>query len=326
MRNFFILLFLFLFSREKLLSQVWYLKNGDTVPTGHGIVKLESYPNKTEIRIRCCATVTDRQPFFIVDGIVYDLKKLSELNPSDIESITVLKAVQATALYGYEGANGVVIIATKSSMLRKFIVKDFLDGSRIAGATVSFISSDKKDTIMMAANDSGIIVINKLKTGFEYQMRSSAVGYKTYSSIFKNNYGCRENEIFMERNIKNFTEVVIANTSYPRKKVVCGYTISCTKISYNNNEMNISNVFKIYPNPVSSGASLTIEWKQSESGDYTLQLLNLPGQVIFSKQMFIDDEARALNLQLPRVAAGNYFLRMTNSRSRKAFTGKIIVQ
>ena len=50
-------------------------------------------------------------PTFIIDGMPGDY---STLNPNDIESIEVLKDASSTAVYGAAGANGVVIITTKS--------------------------------------------------------------------------------------------------------------------------------------------------------------------------------------------------------------------
>ena len=49
---------------------------------------------------------------YVVDGIPFD-GSLSSINPSDIESMTVLKDASAGALYGARGANGVVMITTK---------------------------------------------------------------------------------------------------------------------------------------------------------------------------------------------------------------------
>jgi len=54
-------------------------------------------------------------PLYVVDGIPYD-GKLSSINPSDIESMTVLKDASAAALYGARGANGVVMITTKKGV------------------------------------------------------------------------------------------------------------------------------------------------------------------------------------------------------------------
>lgn len=53
-----------------------------------------------------------QNPLYVVDGIPYD-GDLSSINPSDIQSMTVLKDASAGALYGARGANGVVMITTK---------------------------------------------------------------------------------------------------------------------------------------------------------------------------------------------------------------------
>ena len=50
------------------------------------------------------------EPLFIIDGIP---GSYSQVNPSDIESVDVLKDASSTAIYGSAGANGVVIITTK---------------------------------------------------------------------------------------------------------------------------------------------------------------------------------------------------------------------
>lgn len=56
------------------------------------------------------------EPLFIIDGIP---GKYSEVNPSDIETIDVLKDASSTAIYGSAGANGVVIITTKRGQTGK---------------------------------------------------------------------------------------------------------------------------------------------------------------------------------------------------------------
>ena len=53
-----------------------------------------------------------QNPLYVVDGIPFD-GDLSSINPSDIETMTVLKDASAGALYGARGANGVVMITTK---------------------------------------------------------------------------------------------------------------------------------------------------------------------------------------------------------------------
>eukprot|EP01029_Cantina_marsupialis_P032154 TRINITY_DN957_c0_g6_i1.p1 TRINITY_DN957_c0_g6~~TRINITY_DN957_c0_g6_i1.p1 ORF type:complete len:1004 (-),score=147.98 TRINITY_DN957_c0_g6_i1:3283-6294(-) len=54
------------------------------------------------------------QPLYVVDGIFIDEEDLSAINPNDIASMSVLKDASAAAIYGSRGANGVVVITTKS--------------------------------------------------------------------------------------------------------------------------------------------------------------------------------------------------------------------
>jgi TonB-linked SusC/RagA family outer membrane protein len=72
----------------------------------------------------------DNQPLFVVDGVLLDnststqggdetasrgmTNRAADINPDDIETINILKGGAATALYGLRGANGVVVITTKS--------------------------------------------------------------------------------------------------------------------------------------------------------------------------------------------------------------------
>ncbi len=66
-----------------------------------------------DIHIRGFGSINaSSQPLYVVDGIPYD-GSIASINPSDIESMTVLKDASASALYGACGANGVIMIQTK---------------------------------------------------------------------------------------------------------------------------------------------------------------------------------------------------------------------
>ena len=56
----------------------------------------------------------DSSPLYVVDGFPLESFNASSLNPSDIVSIDVLKDASATAIYGARGANGVIMITTRS--------------------------------------------------------------------------------------------------------------------------------------------------------------------------------------------------------------------
>jgi TonB-linked SusC/RagA family outer membrane protein len=86
----------------------------------------------TTIRIRGGNSIQgDNEPLYVIDGIPFkndgassgsSFNVLSTLNPSDIESMTVLKDASSTAIYGSRGANGVVIITTKRGKAGKSTV------------------------------------------------------------------------------------------------------------------------------------------------------------------------------------------------------------
>ena len=65
------------------------------------------------IRIRGIGSMSaSNAPLYIVDGMPYD-GNIADINPSDVESMSVLKDAAASAIYGARGANGVVLITTK---------------------------------------------------------------------------------------------------------------------------------------------------------------------------------------------------------------------
>jgi TonB-linked SusC/RagA family outer membrane protein len=65
------------------------------------------------IRVRGFGSISaSNDPLYVVDGMPYGLN-INNINPNDIESVTVLKDAASTALYGARAANGVVLITTK---------------------------------------------------------------------------------------------------------------------------------------------------------------------------------------------------------------------
>jgi TonB-linked SusC/RagA family outer membrane protein len=67
------------------------------------------------IRVRGVGTFNNSSPIFVVDGVILD--DISFLNTADIASMEVLKDASATAIYGSRGANGVIIITTKTGTI-----------------------------------------------------------------------------------------------------------------------------------------------------------------------------------------------------------------
>lgn len=75
-----------------------------------------------DIRIRGFSSLNaGNGPLWIVDGMPYS-GDLNNLNPNDIESMTVLKDAASNALYGARGANGVVMITTKKAKSKEAVI------------------------------------------------------------------------------------------------------------------------------------------------------------------------------------------------------------
>lgn len=74
-----------------------------------------------EMRIRGNRSISgSNEPLVIIDGVQGG--SLSDINPDDVESIDVLKDASSTAIYGSQGANGVIIVTTKKAEAGRFLV------------------------------------------------------------------------------------------------------------------------------------------------------------------------------------------------------------
>ncbi|HPO64442.1 MAG TPA: TonB-dependent receptor plug domain-containing protein [Bacteroidales bacterium] len=71
------------------------------------------------VRIRGVSSNGNADPLFIIDGMKVSKYVFNEINPNDIESVEVLKDAASAAIYGSEGANGVIIVTTKSGKDKK---------------------------------------------------------------------------------------------------------------------------------------------------------------------------------------------------------------
>jgi TonB-linked SusC/RagA family outer membrane protein len=113
-----------------------YLKNLDGKVTGVNFTSLSSDPTSSSfIVIRGATSIAglqsrnmaaSAQPLFVIDGVPVGTGSIgisgnidagnfmSEISSDDIKSVTILKSASATALYGSEGGNGVILVTTKS--------------------------------------------------------------------------------------------------------------------------------------------------------------------------------------------------------------------
>ena len=126
-----------------------------------------------KIRVRGAGSITqDSSPLYIVDG--FPMESISDIPASDIQSIDVLKDAFSTAIYGSRGANGVVIVTTKSGKAGKISVTfNAYAGIKNMANKGAFIAQDPYDFV---------------RTQYEYalfrdQLSSYESRYGTFSDI-----------------------------------------------------------------------------------------------------------------------------------------------
>ncbi|QDH81511.1 TonB-dependent receptor [Echinicola soli] len=86
---------------------------------GVNVTITEGSPDaEMKVRIRGGGSITqDNSPLYIVDG--FQVSSINDIPPADIKTIDVLKDASATAIYGAQGANGVILVTTKSGKIGK---------------------------------------------------------------------------------------------------------------------------------------------------------------------------------------------------------------
>ena len=87
--------------------------------SGVNVIQSGSPGSKPTVLIRGIPSFSGTDPVVIVDGVPQSLTDLNSINPSDIESINVLKDAATTAIYGVKGGNGVILVNTKGGRKNK---------------------------------------------------------------------------------------------------------------------------------------------------------------------------------------------------------------
>lgn len=283
------------------------------------------------IVFRCQATIQYRQPLWVVDGVVADTAYIRKIDPNDIEYIEILKDASATALYGYRASSGVIILTTKTARMRQFLVKDFLEGTGLSGATLTFISlKNEKDSLRFVADEQGMVKTTVLEPGEEYKIMISSVGYKTSFATYKNASSGGPNQFLLERDVKENLPVVVISGVTIRCRFITGRycsTISCTSFTSDLTSAGSLLSTRIYPNPLKSGGVIKAEVNMQEEKPLQLRITNLNGSVL---RLVIYRPFKGINrIELPtesQWAAGIYFVQVLDEKGKLLKQDKLLIQ
>ncbi|WP_084018128.1 SusC/RagA family TonB-linked outer membrane protein [Moheibacter sediminis] len=143
----------------------------------------------SQIRIRGGSSINaSSDPLFVVDGVPMDngttvagsSNPLNYINPSDIESISVLKDASATAIYGARASNGVIIITTKRGKKGKKLGINFNSTVSVSERMnqVDVLSADEfRNAVMQRGSESVQALLGNSNTNWQDEIFKTALGY-----------------------------------------------------------------------------------------------------------------------------------------------------
>ncbi len=123
------------YSVQKVLGESLQKVSGVDVATSlTGKVAGLLVKNSTDFAVAPVITIRGEKPLIVIDGVAYANKTISDISSEDIESMSVLKGATASALYGFRGASGAILISTKNG-------SDNKAGINVSVATNTMFSS-----------------------------------------------------------------------------------------------------------------------------------------------------------------------------------------
>jgi len=155
---------------------------------------------------------------------------------------------------------------------------------------------------------------------------ASCVGYEA-AELFVNDISNQSRSIILKPISRVNNGVVVVGYGLIRKGHVTGamWKIERTFLQKVRGYF-INDSIKVFPNPVKAGGQIKIEWRKAETGEYKIDLYSLQGQLIKSSLARSEKEINPFTFQLPVTSPGSYMLQMTNKKSGKKHTEKIIIQ
>ncbi len=101
--------------------------------------------NSPDFAVAPDLTIRGEKPLLVIDGVAYANKTLSDISSEDIESMSVLKGATASALYGFRGASGAILVTTtKGSSGKAGITVDLATNTMF---TAGFLALPEKQSV-----------------------------------------------------------------------------------------------------------------------------------------------------------------------------------
>ena len=149
---------------------------------GVSVINTSGQPGENaKIRIRGIGSFSaSSAPLYVVDGMPYDEEAVNALNPSDIESMSILKDAASAALYGSRAANGVVMITTKKGLADKSkVTLDARWGVNTRAVPEYDIMKDQREYVKTAWN----VLANQTSGAEASEGLIGSIGYNPFIGV-----------------------------------------------------------------------------------------------------------------------------------------------
>lgn len=192
---------------------------------------------------------------------------------------------------------------------------------------VPFASIEIDGKVILAADQSGIAEIKGKKVKTAHEINITAVGYLPQTLEQKNCNKSGATQVVTLKAKADLPEVVLKSTYGMYRKGLVSGTVSVRDTRYTKiNKAVKPPALTIYPNPVHRGEQLNLQWNVEKEGYYRCQVMNMAGQIVMDKNIWMDPNATTISLPLPVLPASQYWLLITGQENSKKITGKFIVQ
>lgn len=282
------------------------------------------------VRVRNSNLITvvgdaDQKPLIVIDGKpktdISSDNPLTDMDPNDIESITVLKGSSATALYGKGGQNGVILVTTKNGRAERIKEVKTMTGyatyvtDTVMVHRVNAVSADGKPL-----SYAGVKEIRKTDTDYTGLYKNLAYSvvreqpkdpakrlYETYYSVTlkPDNKAKSSNE--------HYNAVKGAATDTVRTVMVTGYKTPVKKSTVQTEH---------YPNP--TDGNVTFAYSLSKPGNGSIRVTDMKGREVYRKSINGLSGSQKEQINLSNQPAGTYILTLVHDGS--TMTSRIVKQ
>lgn len=220
--------------------------------------------NSTDFGTAPVLTIRGEDPLIVIDGVAYANKTIGDISSEDIESMSVLKGATASALYGYRGANGAILITTKNG------------SSNISGMTVDFTTNT-----MFAA---GFLAIPKKQSVYgrgdnnTYDVNSTSSWGTVMDGTIRNQW-----DPFL-KDYRDYPYLPIGKNNF-RDFLVPGYvTNNNVNFGYKSKNASLRSSFNWTQNKGQYPNSVLDKYTYTLGGDITADKFKLSSNVAYSKK------------------------------------------